>query len=68
VADRYNVPVVTLARSVTDTFSGIRAADTPVFIAAELAGAFCATFLFRWLMPPIRSEAYTVLANEDAAI
>jgi len=32
-------PAVTLARSVTNTFSGIRPADTPAFVAAELAGA-----------------------------
>lgn len=45
-------PAVTLARSVTDTFAGIRPADAPVFIAAQLAGAGAATALFRWLAPP----------------
>jgi glycerol uptake facilitator-like aquaporin len=45
-------PAVTLARSVTDTFSGIRPADAPGFIAAQLAGAGVATALFRWLAPP----------------
>jgi glycerol uptake facilitator-like aquaporin len=44
-------PAVTLARSVTDTFAGIRPADVPVFIAAQLAGAATATALFRWLEP-----------------
>jgi glycerol uptake facilitator-like aquaporin len=42
-------PAVTLARAVTDTFSGIRPVDTPAFIAAQLAGALAATLLFRWL-------------------
>jgi glycerol uptake facilitator-like aquaporin len=42
-------PAVTLARSVTDTFAGIRPADTPGFIVAQLAGATAATLLFRWL-------------------
>ncbi|HEY6243061.1 MAG TPA: MIP/aquaporin family protein [Pyrinomonadaceae bacterium] len=42
-------PVVTLARSVSDTFAGIRPKDTPGFIVAQLAGAAAATLLFRWL-------------------
>jgi glycerol uptake facilitator-like aquaporin len=44
-------PAVTLARSASDTFAGIRPADTPGFIAAQLAGAAAATLLFRWLAP-----------------
>lgn len=42
-------PAVTMARAATDTFSGIRPADAPGFIAAQLAGASVATALFRWL-------------------
>ena len=42
-------PAVTLARSVTDTFAGIRPLDAPAFILAQIAGAGVATFLFRWL-------------------
>ncbi len=41
-------PAVTLARSVTDTFTGIRPIDAPGFIVAQLLGAFAATLLFRW--------------------
>lgn len=44
-------PAVTLARSATDTFSGIRPADVPGFIAAQLAGAAAAVALFRFLVP-----------------
>jgi glycerol uptake facilitator-like aquaporin len=44
-------PAVTLARAATDTFAGIRPADAPGFIAAQLAGAAAATGLFRWLVP-----------------
>lgn len=44
-------PAVTLARTATDTFAGIRLADAPGFIAAQLAGAAAATTLFRWLLP-----------------
>jgi len=43
-------PAVTLARSLSDTFSGIRPADTPAFIAAELAGALTAVTVFHWLV------------------
>jgi glycerol uptake facilitator-like aquaporin len=44
-------PAVTVARSFTDTFAGIRPADAPGFIAAQLGGAAAATLLFRWLVP-----------------
>jgi glycerol uptake facilitator-like aquaporin len=43
-------PAVTLARSLTDTFSGIRPADTPAFIAAQFIGAAMAAGLHRWMM------------------
>lgn len=42
-------PAVTLARSLTDTFSGIRWQDVPGFIGAQLLGACAATLCFRWL-------------------
>jgi glycerol uptake facilitator-like aquaporin len=44
-------PAVTLARSATDTFTGIRPVDVPLFIAAQVVGAAVATLLFRWLVP-----------------
>lgn len=40
-------PAVTIARSMTDSFSGIRGGDVPLFIAAQLVGAFLAYFVFR---------------------
>jgi glycerol uptake facilitator-like aquaporin len=46
-------PAVTLARSASDTFAGIRPVDAPGFIAAQLAGAMAATLLFRWLAPSL---------------
>lgn len=48
-------PVVTLARALTDTFAGIRPADVPGFVAAQLAGAALATVVFGWLIPRERS-------------
>ena len=47
-------PAVTLARALTNSFSGIRPIDVPAFLAAQLAGALCATLLFRWLLPHSR--------------
>jgi glycerol uptake facilitator-like aquaporin len=44
-------PAVTLARSASDTFTGIRPADVPGFVAAQVAGAAAAALLFRWLVP-----------------
>jgi glycerol uptake facilitator-like aquaporin len=43
-------PAVTLARAASDTFAGIRPADVPGFVAAQIAGATAATALFRWLV------------------
>jgi glycerol uptake facilitator-like aquaporin len=44
-------PAVTLARAATDTFTGIRPADVPAFVAAQLAGAAAASAFFHWLLP-----------------
>ncbi len=44
-------PAVTLARSFTDTFAGIRPPDAPAFVAAQLAGALAALALARYLDP-----------------
>jgi len=41
-------PAVTLARAVSDTFAGIRPADAPLFIVAQVLGAIAATYLFKW--------------------
>ena len=43
-------PAVAIARSLTNTFSGIRPVDLPGFIAAELAGALAAFSLMNWLL------------------
>jgi len=42
-------PAVTIARSVTDTFAGIRPGDAPAFIVAQLVAALVAVVMFRWL-------------------
>ena len=45
-------PAVTLARSVTDTFTGIRPADVPEFIAGQAIACGAFLLLHRWLVPP----------------
>jgi glycerol uptake facilitator-like aquaporin len=49
-------PAVTLARAVSDTFSGIRPEDAPGFLLAQLCAAMAATLLFRWLLPKDNSH------------
>ena len=49
-------PAVTIARSLSDTFAGIRPADVPPFIFAQLAGGAAATFFFQWI-DPVRETA-----------
>jgi glycerol uptake facilitator-like aquaporin len=58
-------PAVTLARSLSDTFAGIRPADVPGFVAAQLLGAAAATALFRWLVPALHAEAKDVVVPHE---
>ena len=44
-------PAVTVGRSLSDTFAGVRPVDVPGFVIAQLCGAVTATFLVRWLAP-----------------
>jgi glycerol uptake facilitator-like aquaporin len=45
-------PAVTLARSLSDSFAGIRPVDAPAFIAAQIAGALMAYAVCAWLLKP----------------
>ena len=42
-------PAVTLARTLSDTFTGIAPASVPTFVAAQVVGALLAVALVRWL-------------------
>jgi len=55
-------PAVTIARSLTDTFAGIRPVDVAPFIAGQAIGGAAATALFRWLVPalPVTAEQVVV--------
>jgi glycerol uptake facilitator-like aquaporin len=43
-------PAVTIARSLTNSFSGISPLSAPAFIGAQIIGAILATFLMAWLL------------------
>jgi glycerol uptake facilitator-like aquaporin len=54
-------PAVTIARAVTNTFTGIRPADVPAFWIAQALGATAATVLCRWLVPALPMNAASVV-------
>jgi len=56
-------PAVALARSLTNTFAGIRPIDLPGFILAELGGAVIGMLLMRWLVGPAEAPAPVPLAE-----
>jgi glycerol uptake facilitator-like aquaporin len=60
-------PAVTVARSLTDTFTGIRPLDVPGFIVAQLLGVVAATRLFRWLIPPVPAAIPHVVPIRERA-
>jgi glycerol uptake facilitator-like aquaporin len=60
-------PAVTIARSISNTFAGIRPADAPPFVLAQLAGALAATLLFRLLVPNLKTFASEVVVPHSGA-
>jgi glycerol uptake facilitator-like aquaporin len=56
-------PAVAIARSLTNTFSGIRPVDLPGFIAAEFGGAVVGMLLMGWLL---QAEGHAPLATKEA--
>lgn len=60
-------PAVTVARLLTDTYTGIAPAAVPGFLAAQLAGALLAVVLIAWLFRPDPDVARDVVVPHDAA-
>ena len=56
-------PAVTIARTLTDTFSGIRPADAPLFILCQIIGAILATWCF--LLAVQRSRIRAIRTRES---
>ncbi len=49
-------PAVTLARSASNTFAGIMPRNVPMFLIAQIVGAFLALFVFNWLLSEEREK------------
>jgi glycerol uptake facilitator-like aquaporin len=60
-------PAVTIARALTNTFAGIRPSGVLGFVVAQLAGAFAAPMLFRWLLPSATRAAKDVIVPHERA-
>jgi glycerol uptake facilitator-like aquaporin len=56
-------PAVTLARSFSNTFAGIRPTDVTGFVVSQLGGAFASTLLFQWLIPLRAPEPSAVVVE-----
>ena len=50
-------PAITVARAMSDTFAGVRPADVPGFVLAQLAGALLATGISAFLFVPSKDTA-----------
>lgn len=61
-------PAVTVARTLTDTFTGIAPAGTAGFVVAQVAGAVAATLLFRWLVPALPRLADDAVLPHDRIV
>jgi arsenate reductase len=58
-------PAVTAARTLTDTFAGIRPASAPAFVVCQLAGAAVAVAAVRVLYPAIGADAARVVVPRE---
>jgi len=58
-------PAVTIARSLSDTFAGIRPADAPLFIMAQLVGGLAATALFHWIDPVRKTQTDPIVVPHE---
>jgi glycerol uptake facilitator-like aquaporin len=58
-------PAVAIARSLTNTFSGIRPIDVPWFVVAEILGALLAAWLLHWLRKGRSSAAQSTVTNSS---
>lgn len=62
-------PAITIARSLTNTFAGIRPLNAPAFIGAQVAGAIAALFIGRMLFPsahPAETSTHIDTSGESA--
>ena len=61
-------PAVTVGRTLTDTFAGIKPSSAPAFIVAQLVGGLLAVVLARFLYPDLPAAELVVPHDQaDAA-
>lgn len=58
-------PAVTIARTLTDTWTGIAPVDAPGFVLGQVVGAAAAVATIRWLFHPSAEEAAQVVVEHD---
>jgi len=61
-------PAVTIARSLTDTFAGIRPVDVMPFVLAQLSGGILAAGLWTWLEPRAEPSTAAVAATPASPV
>lgn len=59
-------PAVTVARSLTDTFSGIQPGNVAAFVVAQASGALAALAFFRWLLAGSHERAHSTLLKRPS--
>ena len=57
-------PAVTIARSMTDTFAGIRPADVGLFVVAQFLGGLLAVGFFQWLLGGLAESPSTAAVRD----
>lgn len=58
-------PAVTVARVLSDTYTGIAPGGVAGFLTAQLIGALAAAALIRWLFAPDAADAHRVVVPHD---
>ena len=58
-------PAVTIARTLTDTFAGIKPSSAPAFVVAQVAGGAVAVGLARFLHPDLPAEEVVMPHPEE---
>ena len=60
-------PAVTIGRTLTDTFAGIKPSSAPAFIIVQISGALSAVFLARFWNPDIPAADLVVTHDQSVA-
>jgi glycerol uptake facilitator-like aquaporin len=60
-------PAITVARSLSDSFAGIRPVDAPGFVVAQLVGALTEERVARWLFAKVEPQSVADAPGETGA-